>query len=717
MNRSVLRGILLIAIAAAVLIALVAMPRHPGKKQHPPNDDPWVLVNYNPDDPYGTYLGNGFISTRIMGDGVGSQNGKPLSCYMAGLYDNEKLIPIPTWSDLRFFDGKTQFKIDKTADYKQTLDMRTGIFTTYATWRAGRKALKGKIEVIVSRAELNVGLVRAELTPDFAGFVSVHTGLAKPGPALRFVTGSIAKMSGGAGERILSVYICKQSGLVLVSAATFDARLRAREGVKAVVSSCVSIAAGHSVDVTMHSASSHLSATIGDRDAAIARHKSAWAKLWQSDIAIDGPRKDQQVIHSCEFYLLQSVREGARWSIPPMGLSNNAFSGHVFWDADIWMFPGLILQHPELAKSIVEYRYQTLPGAIANAKAAGMPGAQYAWESGSTGKEDVPKDLVYKHERHINGDVALAQWQYYLATNDLNWLRTRGYPVIKATADWWTAKAKWVHAKKRYEILQVVPPDESAELVNNSAYTNAIAKMNLQIAARAAALTGQRPNPRWGEVASKLYIPFDPKTRRFIAFDGYGSGRFGPRYKAKQADTELLIHPLQFQIPSQSMTDIYKNTFQFYAPRVDSHGPAMTSSAHAVIAARLGDCSRAYADFKKSYEPYLRGPFNYFNEKPSKFIDNMCFLTGAAGPVQGALFGLAGIGMDYFGMDVSGFGSAQQPGIVEKPKSRNTDLAFHPCLPKEWKSLKITNIHWRGKTFDLTVTPGNKVTVQQKSRG
>jgi hypothetical protein len=152
MSRSVVKGIRLIAAAVILIIAILVLAPPPRRPHRAPNDDPWVLVNYNPDDPYGTYLGNGLISTRIMGDGVGSQNGQPLPCYMSGFYDDEKLIPIPTWSDLRFYDGKTQFKIDKEADYKQTLDMRDGILTTYATWRAGRKTLKGKIEVIASRA-------------------------------------------------------------------------------------------------------------------------------------------------------------------------------------------------------------------------------------------------------------------------------------------------------------------------------------------------------------------------------------------------------------------------------------------------------------------------------------------------------------------------------------------------------------------------------------
>ncbi|MCX8053765.1 MAG: hypothetical protein N3B12_08145 [Armatimonadetes bacterium] len=745
MSRSVARGIAIILAAVLILFVIALWPHKPVKKHIPPNDDPWILVNYDPKDPYGTYLGNGLISTRIMGDGVGSQNGKPLPCYMAGLYNEEKLVPIPTWSDLQFYDGKTRFAIDRSDYYKQTLNMHVGILTTRATWRAGRKTLKGKIEIIVSRADPNIGIVRAEVVPNFTGLIKVIAPLGKSDPALRFVTGSVAKTVHG--ERKLSVYRCAQSKIILTLVSIADMRLRAKRGARAVVRSCVSIASGQDVDAVIREAISHLNAVVEDVDAAIVRHKSAWSKLWKKDITICGPRKDQQVIHSCIFYLLSSVREGSKWSIPPMGLSDNAFNGHVFWDADIWMFPALILQHPELAKSIVEYRYQTLPGAIANARAAGMPGAQYAWESGYTGREATPEGLVYRHERHINGDVALAQWQYYLATSDLNWLKTRGWPVIKATADWWTAKAAWVPAANRYEILRVVPPDENAELVNNSVYTNAVAKTNLLIAISAARLVGQRSDPRWAKIAEKMYIPFDAKNRMFVPFDGYGrSAQFGPRYRAKQADTELLIYPLQFRFSGKSMTDIYRNTFHYYAKRVHEGGPAMTSSVHSVIAARLSDRARAYSDFVKSYKPFLRGPFNYFNEKPSKYVDNMCFLTGAAGPIQSVLFGLAGIRMEYFTGSTlpnsssvrssAGVSSHRAKGGSEEAVSKNTlnrslvgrgegdvsygkvgiegGLTFNPCLPTQWKSLKITGLNWRGKTFSLTVCSGDKVEITQE---
>lgn len=704
MHRSVARGILLIVIAVAIIVGLFLIPKNTTKTaNHPPNDDPWVLVSYDPDNPYGTYLGNGFISCRVMGEGVGKHDGKPLPCYMAGLYDDEKLIPTPTWHDLRFYDGDTEFKIDKKADYKQVLNMKTGILTTYATWRAGRKTLKGNIEVIVSRAEPGIGLVRAELAPDFSGELLVESKMTSSDSSLVLLYANVYSDSSRAW--VNSFFKTKTSGIILTVTQTLfssdsnveqgsdfmRAHCRVKSDEKRIFTLTGTIAQGNEETTAIANAEQQ-AANPASYNSILSDHKRAWANLWKHDIIIDGPKRDQQAIHSCMFYLLQSVREGSQWSIPPMGLSNNAFSGHVFWDADLWIFPALILQHPELARSIVDYRYNTLPSAIANAKEHGFAGAEYAWESGYTGKEDTPLGLVYRHERHINGDIALCQWQYFLATGDLDWLKNRGYPVLKATADYWVSRVKWVPDKDRYEILQVVPPDENAELINNSAYTNIIAQMNLRLAQEAAKRIGAAANSKWANVADKMYIPYDAANKRFIAFEGHKSN-----WKAKQADAELIIYPLQYKFTDQSMTGIYSNTFDYYSKRVHPNGPAMITSAYSVIAARLGDCDRAYNEFVKSYKPYIRGPFNYFNEKASTTIDNQCFLTGAAGPIQSTIFGLAGARMDYFAQDA------------------DQNLYWSPCLPKQWKSIELTGVQWRGKNFDVKIAPGNKVNLQHSS--
>ena len=61
-----------------------------------------------------------------------------------------------------------------------------------------------------------------------------------------------------------------------------------------------------------------------------------------------------------------------------MGLSTDGYYGHVFWDADTFMFPVLMALHPEMAKSTVMFRYRTLDAARRNAKQNGRLGAMYS---------------------------------------------------------------------------------------------------------------------------------------------------------------------------------------------------------------------------------------------------------------------------------------------------------------------------------------------------
>ena len=88
-----------------------------------------------------------------------------------------------------------------------------------------------------------------------------------------------------------------------------------------------------------------------------------WEKLWKTDILIKGNPELQKVVHSMMFYLFCSIREGTDFSIPPMGLANDGYYGHIFWDADIFMFPSLLLMHPGMAKSMVDFRFKSLNAA------------------------------------------------------------------------------------------------------------------------------------------------------------------------------------------------------------------------------------------------------------------------------------------------------------------------------------------------------------------
>ena len=124
-------------------------------------------------------------------------------------------------------------------------------------------------------------------------------------------------------------------------------------------------------------------------------HAAAWAKLWEGGVEIHedvgergetggekvakwekngeedeaeaswvSPALVEKTTMFSLYYLLSSVREDVSWSLSPAGLATNGYSGHVFWDTELWMLPGMLLFHPEIVKTgMLQYRVKTIQGA------------------------------------------------------------------------------------------------------------------------------------------------------------------------------------------------------------------------------------------------------------------------------------------------------------------------------------------------------------------
>ncbi|TMI84375.1 MAG: glycoside hydrolase family 65 protein [Bacteroidetes bacterium] len=405
-------------------------------------------------------------------------------------------------------------------------------------------------------------------------------------------------------------------------------------------------------------------AKLEGRDRLINFHTKAWENLWKSDITIEGDDQSQQDIHSMLYHLYSFTREGTALSPSPMGLSGLGYNGHVFWDAELWMFPAVLVLHPEIAKSMVEYRYQRLEAARKNAFANGFKGAMFPWESAETGVEETPVwALSGPFEHHITADVAMAAWSYYCVTQDKNWLRDRGWPILSATADFWASRVER-NGPGKYEIKNVVAADEWAENVDNNAFTNAAAKSNLQDATEAAKILGIVPNPDWADVANNIPILKldNGVTSEHAAYHGE---------KIKQADVNLLAYPLkQITDPAQVKKDL-----EYYETRIPDEGtPAMTQAIFTLLYARLGDKEKAGRWFKDAYVSNLNPPFRVLAE--TKGGTNPYFSTGAGGILQSVLMG-------FGGLDITPKGIIQVKSV----------------LPPQWKSLTIKGVGVDKKTF------------------
>ena len=425
-----------------------------------------------------------------------------------------------------------------------------------------------------------------------------------------------------------------------------------------------SITSAHDEDPLNEAERLTIYAKLEGRDRLLRLHAKAWDDLWKSDIRIEGDAQAQQDVHSMLYHLYSFVRENSAMAPSPMGLSGLGYNGHAFWDGELWMYPALLVMHPELAKSMVEYRYQRLEQAKRNAFAKGFKGALYPWESAASGAEETPVwALSGPFEHHITADVAIAAWNYYLVTHDTAWLREKGWPVLKNTADFWASRVER-NGPGHYDINNVVAADEWAENVDNNAFTNAAARANLQFATEAARILNTTANPDWQLVAENIPLLHmdNGVTKEHAAYHGEA---------IKQGDVNLLAYPLK------AVTDInqVEKDLASYETRVPDEGtPAMTQAVFALLYSRLGDAGKAAHWFKESYEPNLLPPFRVIAE--TKGGTNPYFATGAGGILQSVLMGFAGL-------DITNTGIQQ----------------IHSVLPQGWKKITVTGVGVEGRSF------------------
>lgn len=392
-------------------------------------------------------------------------------------------------------------------------------------------------------------------------------------------------------------------------------------------------------------------------------HKKAWIQMWEGDIIIEGDDDAQRNVRFALYNLYSYARAGSGLSISPMGLSSQGYNGHIFWDTEIWMYPPMLFLNQGIAKSMVDYRTDRLEAALHRADNYGYKGAMFPWESDDAGQESCPIEaLTGAFEHHITADIAIATWNYYCMSGDKEWLRTKGYPLLKNVADFWVSRVQ-KNNDGSYSILNVVCADEFAIGVDDNAFTNGAAIKALQHACRAAAICGEKAPAVWKEVADNIRI-VKMKDGVTSEYDGY-DGRI-----IKQADANLLAYPLGLINNPEEM----KKDLEYYLPRIKPNEPAMSHAIFSVQYARLGDGEKAYELFKQSYEPHAQPPFGVITETAAS--QNPYFATGAGGMLQAVINGFCGL-------------EITDKGIKQLPST----------LPKHWKRVIVKGVGIDRKTY------------------
>jgi trehalose/maltose hydrolase-like predicted phosphorylase len=411
-------------------------------------------------------------------------------------------------------------------------------------------------------------------------------------------------------------------------------------------------------------------------DAMLDAHRKAWAGLWKSDITIDGDPNAQRVVHSDLYYLLANATPDNAWAMGACGLTTG-YVGHIFWDSDSWIFPALVLLHPQHAKSLVMFRDRTLPAAQQRAQARGLQGAMFPWEADpQNGTEQVVHAawILGEREIHVNADVAIAQWQYYLASGDKTWLKEHGWPVIRDVARYWTSRVSWNPGKQRYDILHVTSVEENYNDVPNDTFTNADAAKALRIATAAAAVVGEKPDPRWTDIAAKLYLPFSTSGQHYLDMDETVPHDNGG------SDLAFLSFP-SLDLPMSAQ--VQRNDYAIAVKPMDASERIPTTMGLGpvpIAAAAIGNTDEAARWIARNAAADMFKP--PFNVRPETTTNNTgYFLTGSGGFVQGLLYGLTGLRIE-------------SKGLLE---------AYPPVLPPTWKSMTLKDITFRGRHYDITI--------------
>jgi kojibiose phosphorylase len=442
----------------------------------------------------------------------------------------------------------------------------------------------------------------------------------------------------------------------------------------------------------------------------------AWAAKWADcDCVVSGDVEATRALRFNIYHLLIAANPNdPRANIGAKSMSGEGYRGHVFWDTEVFLLPFYIYTQPATAKALILYRYNTLSGAMRNAKDNGFDGAQYAWESADTGVETTPKwthdglNRIWtgEEEIHITACVAYGVMTYLTATDDWDFMRRYGAEILYQTSRFWISRLEHNEVEDRYELTRVIGPDEFHEHIDNNTFTNRMAQWHLDKAveifeqlnrenssSHSALLDRLSLNrdeiEEWRKTAAKIYIPADPDKNLVEQFEGY----FGledipitewdennmPLYPAghdhfslngsmllKQPDVIMLT----YMLPDEFSAAAKKANFEFYEKRT-MHKSSLSPAIHAIMGIETGDSSSAHQYFERS-------AFVDLKNNQGNTADGI-HIASAGGTWQAAVCGFGGF------------------------RVRHGQMTFKPWLPVGWDELCF-GLRWRGSKLNVRIT-------------
>ena len=462
-------------------------------------------------------------------------------------------------------------------------------------------------------------------------------------------------------------------------------------------------------------------------DALLAESTKVWERdLWnQSYVKISSHNNKPQIaINFARYQLLANTPHDFGMNIGAKGMTGEGYKGHTFWDTEIFMLPYFTLTLPKYAHDLLEYRYLGLIGAKKKAQRNGYQGAEYPWEAALPANgESAPvwgaADIVTGKpmkilsgfiEQHVTSDVAFGVMQYLQATSDHEFAHRMGYEIILQCAKFWASRVEWNIEQQRYEITDVIGPDEYKEHVDNDAYTNYLAHWTMKQGAEIIADLRKNNSEVYDRLnekndleslfkdlvqkASLLYLqkPNDhgiiPQDDHYLSykkidvtkykesemdrenvseiFKDFDMKQLDKLQVTKQPDVLLLL--LLFE--NDFTKEIIRQNWDYYEPKT-TNDSSLSYATHAILANDLKLYKKAFEYYERACQIDLG-----LNQESS---------------LQGLHLGSLGGIWDTV---IEGFGGVR---ITEK------GLQIDPHLPSTWKSLEFS-IVWQNVKIAVVIT-------------
>ncbi len=487
--------------------------------------------------------GNGYFGTRGAVEELDANPVNYPGTYMAGLYnrseskvedhivENEDFVNVPNWLLLTFkIDRGNWFNPNKTEiiSFERHLDFRTGVLSRKMTVEDedGRETLIESRRV-ASMADRHLAAIEYIIKPlNYSARISVRSGLnsrlindgvkryrqLNQDHLMQAEQGAEGALSWILAETRQSAIKIAQSALLRVEynkeshdpvfryrrvKGRVDTRfgINMQEGdslkIEKLVCMSNSIDGRHPDPLGFVKESGRKLNTF---DGIMQSSISAWKPIWEkADIEVAGDRLAQKLLRLHIYHLMVTTsphNTEIDFGIPARGLHGEAYRGHIFWD-EMYVLPFYCMHFPEIARSVLMYRYRRLDAAREYAREKGYEGAMFPWQSGSDGREETQVlhlnpvsgkwgEDYSSLQRHISIAVAYNVWTYFNISGDKEFLRENGAEMFLEICRFWASKTIYNDKTGRYEIHRVMGPDEFHEKypdakkggLKDNAYTN-----------------------------------------------------------------------------------------------------------------------------------------------------------------------------------------------------------------------------------------------------